>query len=133
MVKVFYLNRFTRWAYSIERLRRPSSSSSIVVHTFEQRYLQDQSANFSQILSVASLGRGKCCIRFWGRSDQNCGYHGNRKLPPTYNGKKRCKCVFSVTFNRIFIKHAGIRNRHKISDDFELRLDRTFHYRVIRP
>ena len=26
-------------------------------------------------------------IRFWGRSDQNCGYHGNRKLPLTYKGK----------------------------------------------
>ena len=24
---------------------------------------------------------------FWGRSDQNCGYHGNRKLPLTYNGE----------------------------------------------
>ena len=22
---------------------------------------------------------------FWGKSDQNCGYHGNRKLPLTYN------------------------------------------------
>ena len=95
MVKVFYLNRFTRWAYSIARFRRPSSSSSIVVHTFEQRYLQDQSANFSQILSVASLGRGKCCIRFWGRSDQNCGYHGNRNLPLTYNGEKNGVNAFS--------------------------------------
>ena len=43
--------------------------------------------NFSQILSVASMGRGKGCIRFCGRSDQNCGYHGNRKLPLTYNGQ----------------------------------------------
>ena len=43
--------------------------------------------DFSQILSVVSLGWGKGCIRFWGRSDQNCGYHGNRTLPLTYNGK----------------------------------------------
>ena len=47
-------------------LRRPSSSSA-VVHTFEQKYLQDKLANFSQILSVASLRRGKGCFLFWDR------------------------------------------------------------------
>ena len=73
--------RLTWWVSSIARLRRRLPSlSSIVVHIFEQKYLQDQ------ILSVASLGSGKGCITFWGRSDQNCGYHGNRKLPLTYNG-----------------------------------------------
>ena len=41
----------------------------------------------SQILSLASLGGGKGCIRFCGRLDQNCGCHGNRKLPLTYNGQ----------------------------------------------
>ena len=61
--------------------------SSVVLHTFEQLYLQDQLAKFSQILSVAFLGRGEGCIRFWGSSDQHCGYHGNRKLPLTYNGQ----------------------------------------------
>ena len=44
-------------------------------------------ANFSQILSVTSLEWGKGCLRFWDRSDQNYGYHGNRKLPLTYNGE----------------------------------------------
>ena len=39
------------------------------------------------VQALASLGRGKSCIRFWDRSDQKCGYHGNRKLPLTYNGK----------------------------------------------
>ena len=29
-------------------------------------------------LCVASLGWGKGCIRFWGRLDQNSGFHGNR-------------------------------------------------------
>ena len=72
---------------SLYYTKAPSSSSSIVFHTFEQTYLQDQLANFSQILSVASLGRWKGCIRFLGRSDRNCGYHGNRKLPLSYNGK----------------------------------------------
>ena len=73
------------------RLKYSKAPSSIVVvvviHSFEQKYLQYQFANFSQILSVASLGRGKGCGRFLGRSDQNRGYHGNRNLPLTYNGK----------------------------------------------
>ena len=44
-------------------------------------------ADFSQILSAACLGWGKGCLRFWGRSDQNCGYHGNRNFPLTYNAE----------------------------------------------
>ena len=39
------------------------------------------------ILCVASLGWGKGCIRFWGRLDQNSGFHGNRKPLLTYNGE----------------------------------------------
>ena len=31
----------------------------VVVHTFEQIYLQDQLADFSQIVSLASLGWGE--------------------------------------------------------------------------
>ena len=31
---------------------------------------------------------GEGCIGFGGRSDQNSGYHGRRKLLLTYNGKK---------------------------------------------
>ena len=33
------------------------------------------------------MGSGKGCIRFWGSSGQNCGYHGNRKRPLAYNGQ----------------------------------------------
>ena len=50
-------------SYSIVRLWRPSSSSSIVL-TFEQVYLKDQSANFSPNSSVASLGGDKGAIGF---------------------------------------------------------------------
>ena len=32
------------------------------------------------------VGAGDC-IMFWGRLVQNCGYHGNQKLPLTYNGE----------------------------------------------
>ena len=65
---------------------------SVVVHTFEQLCLQDQLANFSQILSVASLGLGggggrEAALGF-GADQIKIGYHGNRKLPLTYNGKK---------------------------------------------
>ena len=46
-------------------------------HTFKHEYLRDQQADYNQILSEASLGLGKGCIRFCCRSDQNSGFHGN--------------------------------------------------------
>ena len=51
---------------------------SVCVHTFKHEYLPNQWADCNQILIEASLGLGKSCIRFWARSDQNSGFHGNR-------------------------------------------------------
>ena len=105
--------RLTRWAYSIAMVRRPSvvvrrrpsasvvvrrRPSSSVVHTFKLEYLWSQLANLDQILCVASLGWGKGCIMFWGRLDQNSGFHGNRKPPLTYNGENDVS-----TFSRLFL------------------------------
>ena len=67
-------------------------------HTFELEYLWSQLANLDQILCVASLGWVKGCIRFWGRLDQNSGFHGNRKPPLTYNGENDVS-----TFSRLFL------------------------------
>ena len=67
-------------------------------HTFELEYLWSQLANLDQILCVASLERGKGCIRFWGRLDQNSGFHGNKKPPLTYNGENDVS-----TFSRLFL------------------------------
>ena len=67
-------------------------------HTFELEYLWSQLANLDQILFVASSGRGKGCIRFWGRFDQNASFHGNRKPPLTYNGENDV-----TTFSRLFL------------------------------
>ena len=43
------------------------------VNIFKLQYLRNQWSNRNQILSEASLG----CIRFWTRSDQKIGVHGN--------------------------------------------------------
>ena len=43
----------------------------------EHDYLRSQQAYSNQILSEASLGWGKGCIRFLARSDFNSGFHGN--------------------------------------------------------
>ena len=67
-------------------------------HTCELEYLWSQLAKLDQILWVASLGWGKGCIRFWGRLDQNSGFHGNRKPPLTYNGENDIS-----TFSRLFL------------------------------
>ena len=56
-------------------------------YTFELEYLWGQSASLDQNLCVATLGVGKGCIIFWGRLDQNSGFHGNRKPLLTYNGE----------------------------------------------
>ena len=66
--------RLTRWAY---RMGLEPASVRASVHTFKHEYLRDQQADYNQILSEASLGWGKGCIRFWCRSDQNSGFHGN--------------------------------------------------------
>ena len=47
------------------------------VNTFKHEYLRNQLADGNQILSEASLGKGKGSIRFWARSDRNSGFHGN--------------------------------------------------------
>ena len=67
-------------------------------HTFELEYLWSQFANLDHILCVISLGWGKGCIRFWGRLDQNSGFHGERKPPLTYNGENDAS-----TFSRLFL------------------------------
>ena len=60
-------------------------------------YLWNQLANLDQILCVASLGWGKGCIRFWGRLDQNSGFHGIRKPTLTYNEENDVS-TFSLLF-----------------------------------
>ena len=80
--------------------------------------------NLDQILCVVSLGLGKGCIRFWGRLDQNSGFHGNRKPPSTYNGKNDLH-LFSFAFDPLLFILAGNEDMHKISDKFEFWPDRT--------
>ena len=94
--------------------------------------LLDQLDDLNQILSVVSLGWGKDCIRFGSRSDQNYGYHGNRKLPLTYNGKNGVPTFLSHIY-QIFVKLAGNKDRYKISDELEFGPGGTFHYGVTRP
>ena len=77
------------------------------------------------IICVASLGLGKGCIRFWGRLDQNFGFHGNRKLQLTNNGGNDVSTFSLFFWSDLFFKLAGNEDRHKISDEFEFRPDRT--------
>ena len=100
-------------------------------HTFELEYLWSQLASFHQILCVASLGWGKGCIRFWGRLDQNSGFHGNRKSPLTYNGENDVS-----TFSRLFLIYpfyTYLYDMHKISDECEFWPDWTTDYGVSCP
>ena len=93
-------------------------------------------ANLDQIVCVASLGCGKGCIRFWGRLDQNCSFHGNRKPPLTYNGENDVY-HFLVVFNPILFIFLGNKDMHKISDVLPQNKNRSlrpiFHGSVILP
>ena len=124
--------RLTRWAYSVPMVRRSS-----VAHTFKLEYLRSQLANLDKILGVASLVVGKGCMTFWGRWDQNSGFHGNRKPPLTYNGDNGV-----ATFSRLLLIRsrlllililAGNEDMHKISDKFEFQPDQTTDYWVSCP
>ena len=90
--------RLTRWAYSIPMVRRPSV---VVVrrcpHFQTGIFLKPVGQSWSKFM-CSITGWGKGCIRFWGRLDQNSGFHGNRKLPLTYNGENDVS-----TFPRLFL------------------------------
>ena len=102
-------------------------------YTFKLEYLWGQLANLDQILCVASLGLAKGCIMFWGRLDQNSGVHGNRKPPLTHNGENGVSTFSRLLFYPILLLLAGNEDKHKISDEFEFRPDRTTDYRVSCP
>ena len=99
-------------------------------HTFELEYLWSQLTYLDQILCVASLGRWKGCIRFFGRLDQNSGFHGNRKPLLTYNGENDVSTFSWLFLIWSFLILAGNEDMHKISDEFEFRSDRTTDYGV---
>ena len=93
-------------------------------HTFELEYLWSQLAKLDHILCVGSLGWWKGCIRFWGRLDQNSGFHGNRKPPLTYNGENDVSTFSRLFFYLILFILAGNEDMHKISDEFEFNFGR---------
>ena len=97
--------RLTGWAYCIPMVSR---LFVVVVHTFKLEYLWSQLANLDQILCVASVGWGKACIRFWGRLDQNSGFHGNRNPPLTYNGENDVATFSQVVFDPIFFLYLQV-------------------------
>ena len=94
------------------------------------KVLRQIGSKLDQILCVASLWWGKGCIRFWGRLDQNSGFHGNRKPPLTFNGENGVSTFSWLLLIWSFFILASNEDIHKISDEFEFRSDRTTDYRV---
>ena len=88
---VYY--KLTLWAFGsgelivyqwFRRRRRPHFQTWISLKPVGQSW-----SNF--MCSITGVGEG--CIRFWGRLDQNSGFHGNRKPPLTYNGENDVSTV----------------------------------------
>ena len=82
---------------------------------FELEYLCSQLASLDQILSVASFGWGKSCIRFWGWLDQNSGFHGNRKPPLLIMGNMMSPpflgCFYPILFLYLQVTRTCIKSR----------------------
>ena len=76
-------------------------------------------ANLDQILFETSLGWGKYCIRFGGRSDENFGFHGNQKLSLTYNGENVVRSITTSFLIGASVRLAGNEDIHKNSDTFD--------------
>ena len=72
-------------------------------------------------------------MRFWGRLDQNSGFHGNRKPPLTYNGENDVSTFSRLFFDPILLILPGNEAMHKILDEFEFQPDRTTDYGVSCP
>ena len=59
-------------------VEQASFGLSVRLFTLSNMDISDQRADSNQILSEASMGRYKGCIRFWDKLNQNSGVHGNR-------------------------------------------------------
>ena len=79
------------------------------------------------------IGMGERLHKFFGRLDQNSGFHGNRKPLLTYNGENDVSTFSWFVFDPDLLILAGIEDMHKISDEFEFRSDRTTDYGVSCP
>ena len=94
--------------------------SVVIVHTFKLEYLWSQLANLDYILCVASLGWGKGCMRFWGKTLVSMA-------------TERPHWLFLVVFGPILFILAGNEDMHKISDEVEFRPDWITDYGVSCP
>ena len=88
-------------------------------YTFELEYLWSQLANLDEILCATSLGWGKGCLRFWGRLDQNYGFHGNRKPHWLIMGKMMSPpflgCFFIWSFLYLQVTRTCIKSRTSLN------------------
>ena len=87
--------------------------SSVVVHNFKHEYLCNQWADQNEIVSEASLGWGKGCIRFWDRLD-------HRVIM-----EKMVLSLFLSCFHPIFFILAGNDDMQGSSEVFEIQPDPT--------
>ena len=103
------------------------SLSANTFHTFKHEYLSPDGHSWSNILSVTSMGWGK----FYGRMDQNCGFHGNQRLPLTYGEMMSPPfliCLIEALAN-FQVYRTGIKSREEI----EVWPDWTVHFGVTNP
>ena len=107
-----------------ESSRRPCVCQCVClcVHTFKHEYLRNQWADCNQILSEASLGRGKAAVGF---GPDRTGTLVSMATDSSHRVIMGECCEHSSAFVFIFFILAGNKDIYNISDEFEIRPDRT--------
>ena len=107
-------------AYKVSLKYSKALSSVVVVHTFEQLYLQNQLANFSQIFISSIFGVGERLHLVFGADQIKTVVTMATESSHWHIMGKTCPPIFSVIFNQFFVKLADNEDRHKISDELNL-------------
>ena len=120
--------RLTRWGYSIARIRRPSSSSKLSNKTISKTSWSVSVKFYQQPLWEG----GKAALGFGGRFYQNCGYHGNRKVPLKLNAKNAAPAFSQSPLIGSWLNLQVMRTGTKAGMSSKIGPDRIIHFRVIR-
>ena len=121
--------RLIRWAYIIPMDRRPSVVRCRRPHFQTWISLKPVGQSWSNFV-CSITGVGERLHKVMEQIGSKLWSPWQQKAPIDFWWGKRCIHLFSVAFNPIVFILAGNEDMHKISDEFECRLDRTTDYGV---
>ena len=103
------------------------------VNTFKHEYLCNQLTDWNEILSEASLGRGKASVGFDPDRIRTLVSMATDSSHRVIMGEKQRHHIFSNAFDRILFILAGNDDMNESLDEFEIWPDSTTDYGVSCP